>query len=679
MRTNTRVWRSVMIAALLVLSACSSGDDGEDQVAEGDGDEVVEGPSIDIAAAELQIRAERNTVTVNGSDIDEGLVQTGASGDQIVVDQEGTAIITAVSVFEIEALRSADVTIPDMSADVLDVPLAVGHVFVRLNPEADAELVIDAGERQFITRSPDAEFALCQAPNGASCLAVINGEVEWSEDGVASEVYSAGQASFAARGNAPEPPRCADQGAIGAMRRELRSTDFEGALASIVDTWEPCDGETEPEIMEVALPSAARMERVVADTITVGSPDAAEDSEDLVAQKTIDGSADFYIEPLTVTNSEFRTWVATAAGDDADLWRSYAPADWIDRAPGGAATQAIYEQGTADEAVLGVDYATAEAFCASQAKRLATEVEWELAATAGIVEDLNDERQDWVTDWAAYGPGPDDAEGRQVLRGAGPTLAADPYYRVFAVADAEATAARRYARIRCAADEVAVGGRSFENEIFRDDFNALGWPIMDEETHELDYHPENYHLDLTERHRQLAVVQGLVEPISEGRYDVDLFIERNNTGVDQGGYRFGTVLGSSDELLTLTIQPDEFAGDRFTACVLPMQAELFAELNLDSPVYADPEGRWASVVFESHYGEDCVDAETSVDVPVTSIDNPVRLSLVMSGGDMEAWVNDVLVDTVSSPSGVDTYGFFSQIYHRPRTHIHYDDAILTTN
>ena len=660
----------------------------------GDGDAATEDPpagenseensaddagSVSIADARLTIRADADPVTVNGAELASGSFQEAAPGDVVKVEPGGNAIITAQSVFEIEALRGGTVTLPELSDATLDVGLEVGHVFVRLDPDANAELAIDAGDRQFITRSPDAEFALCQAPDGASCLAVLRGEVEWQEEDVASVVYSAGQASFAARGNVPDPPRCADQLAIGEMQRSLRGEDFSGALANIVDTWEPCGDEDGLDAVGSALPSAARLENVVADEIVVGSPDVDEDTENLVAERTLDGSADFYIEPLTATNGEFRTWLVNTAGDDADAWRQFAPADWVERAPGGAATQAIYAEGTADDAVKGVTYETATQFCAAQAKRLPTEVEWELAVRAEILEDLTDEAQDWVANWEEYGPGPDDVGDRQVLRGANGVLAADPYFRVFAVSDAEATAARQHARVRCAADEVAVGGQIFETVVVEDDFNSLGWPQVTEEFFELDYHPENFHLDLTAQHAQGAVVRALPDPLNAGRIDVDLFIERNNTGSDTGPFRFGAVLGNVNDLHTFTLQPDNFAGDRFLACLTPLGPELTEELDLEATLTPESEGVYGAVgLGEGHFGQDCVDAETSQEVPVANIDSPVRLSMVLTGGSTELWVNDTLVETTDAFSSLSVYGFYSQLYHRPRSHIHFDDLIITS-
>ena len=91
--------------------------------------------------------------------------------------------------------------------------------------------------------------------------------------------------TFAARGNAPDPARCADADQIGDMKQSLRGQEFTGALADIVATWEPCPaGEGEADLLnEVSLPSAARMEHVVVDEIVVGSPDLDSDSESGIA------------------------------------------------------------------------------------------------------------------------------------------------------------------------------------------------------------------------------------------------------------------------------------------------------------------------------------------------------------------------------------------------------------
>ena len=71
-----------------------------------------------------------------------------------------------------------------------------------------------------------------------------------------------------------------------------------------------------------------------------------------------------------------------------------------------------------------------------------------------------------------------------------------PYYRVFAVDTLEANAARREARIRCGATEVAIGGQAFDNPLIEDDFNSLDWAEVDGEVFELGYHPDNFHLDV---------------------------------------------------------------------------------------------------------------------------------------------------------------------------------------
>lgn len=668
---------SVVLAAVMGLTGCASGGDG----ATGDTTSVSSTEAgINISGAALSVSADRDAVTLNSEPLGAGEARKVAAGDALAVDQAGTALLSAEAVFEVEALRNAQLTVPDLSqAGPVVVPLSAGHVFVRLNPAANAAVVIDAGDRQFTTTSPDAEFALCQAPDGASCLAVIQGSVEWKEDGVATEVYQGGQATFAPRGNAPLPTRCADEAAVGAMQRTLRGVDFGGALADIVADWDACPGQEDATPAAATLPSAAGMEHVTAPAITVGSPSATADGPNLLAPRTLDGAADYYIEPVTVTNALFRAWIVRAAGDDAAAWRRLAPADWLERAPGGAATQSTYADGMADQPVKGVTWATAGEYCASQGKRLPTEVEWELAAVGDVLTDLADESQDWVDAWEAYGPGPTDATGRQVLRGANGTLKADPYYRVFAPDTPDATAARLYARIRCAADQVAVGGRTFPSVIAQDDFNGLGWPTTKDNGFELGYHPENYHLDVSKAHGQLAVVRALDTPLAEGRVDVASFIERNNTGTSTGEHRFGLVVGGKDQLYVLSVQPDEQGRTAFTACFTPIEPALADELGLAAEALSSSNtGRFATLGPDTtDYNRDCSETPEPKTVTVTSIDSPVELSVVLADGQVEAWVNEVLVATSGDLPAIGYYGFASQNYNRTRSHTHIDQVTIS--
>jgi len=669
---------SVALAAVLGLTSCASGDEGG---VTGDTTAVSSTEAaISIADAALSVSADRDAVTVNSQPLGVGEARRVVPGDTVAVDQAGTALLSAEAVFEVEALRNAQLTVPDLSqGGAATVPLAAGHVFVRLNPAANATVVIDAGERQFTTKSPDAEFALCQAPDGASCLAVLQGSVEWAEEGVATELYEGGQATFAPRGNAPLPTRCADDAALGAMQRTLRGVDFGGALAEIVADWEVCPGQEEAAPATPTLPSAAGMEHVTAATITVGYPQATSDGPNVAAPRTLEGGADFYIEPVTVTNALFRAWLVRAAGDDASAWRRLAPADWLERAPGGAATQSTYADGTADEPVKGITWATAGEYCAAQGKRLPTEVEWELAAVGDVFTDLADESQDWVDKWEAYGPGPTDAAGRQVLRGANGTLKADRYYRVFAPEAPEATAARLYARIRCAADQVAIGGRTFPTVVVEDDFNGLGWPTTDDNGFELGYHPENYHLDVSKAHAQLAVVRAVEQPLTEGRVDVATFIERNNTGTSTGEHRFGLLVGTKEQLYMLSVQPDEKGRTAFIACFTPVEPALADELGLaGDALSASDSGRFAGLGPDSvDYNRDCNEAEEPKSVTVTSIDSPLELSVVLADGKVEAWVNEVLVSTSDQVSAIGIYGFAAQNYNRTRSHTHIDQVTIS--
>jgi formylglycine-generating enzyme required for sulfatase activity len=671
-----RAVRLIVVGALLA-GACSRGS-GVDV---GNGG-VLGNEAISVAGAKLTVSSDRDAVTVNGTPLAPSNFLPAKAGDKVTVDGTGSAHVTAESVFEIEALRGAQLTVPDLTQAPLVADLAAGHLFVRLNSAADTTLVVDAGERQFATRSPDAEFGLCQGADGASCLTVIKGSVEWIEGGV-TKLYTEGQATFAARGKAPEPTRCADTAAIGAMQRTIRGIDFAGALADIVAKWEPCDGATTttaPPAAAVILPSAAGMMHVALGTVELGSPDVDADTPNVLAKHTLEGAADYYIEPITVTNALFKAWIVGTAGDDAAAWRRHVPADWLERAPGGAATQSTYADGTADKPIKGVTYETAGAYCASQGKRLATEVEWELAAIGGVLTDLVDESQDWVMDWQKYGAGPADTTGRQVQRGANGTLKADPYYRVFALESADATAAREHARIRCAADQVAVGGRNYPTVLFQDDFNTLAWPKSKDTTFELGYHPENYHLDISNDHAQLAVVRSLAKPLDSGRIDVDAFIERNNTGAGTKRHRFGVIVGTKAGLYSLSVQPDEFDRKSFVACLAPVDPALVAALKLDKEALsADNPGRSGTVGPDGQsYNQDCGLVDDPKPVPVTTIDGPVRLSLVLSDGKLEAWVNEILVITTDKIPSFSIYGFLTQNYERHRSHTHFDRVSITT-
>ncbi|MDH5291460.1 MAG: hypothetical protein OEY41_15810, partial [Acidimicrobiia bacterium] len=86
---------------------------------------------------------------MNSEPLAAGEARKVAPGDMVAVDQVGTALLSAEAVFEVEALRNAQLTVPDLSqgGDAV-VPLTAGHVFVRLNPAANATVVIDAGDRR---------------------------------------------------------------------------------------------------------------------------------------------------------------------------------------------------------------------------------------------------------------------------------------------------------------------------------------------------------------------------------------------------------------------------------------------------------------------------------------------------------------------------------------------------
>jgi hypothetical protein len=131
----------------------------------------------------------------------------------------------------------------------------------------------------------------------------------------------------------------------------------------------------------------------------------------------------------------------------------------------------------------------------------------------------------------------------------------------------------------------------------------------------------------------------------------------------------------------VTAQPDEAAKDKFVACLLPVDPDLMAELDLaGNSLSADSAGRVGGIgPNENHYGDNCeaADGAGAVEVPVQSVDSPLQIALVLSGGSLEAWVNDTLIGTTDSVPSLAVYGLFSQTYHRERTHVHFDNLTIS--
>ena len=179
------------------------------------------------------------------------------------------------------------------------------------------------------------------------------------------------------------------------------------------------------------------------------------------------------------------------------------------------------------------------------------------------------------------------------------------------------------------------------------------------------------------------MVKAIPEGLKTGRIDTDLFVERNNTGTGDGKVSLRGRLRPRRRAL----HPDAPTGrihrasaSRLASC---RSAEELAEAELelaDSPLEATGHGAASRSVGpnENHLRRGLLSTRTLRSTcPLTNIDSPVRLTVVSSDGKIEAWVNDVLVESSVNVGQIDIYGFVSQTYHRPRSHIHFDDLLIS--
>lgn len=669
------VWSVVLLAA-----ACSSVD-ATDQAGTGDSS-----PALTVA---------RPTVLLNGAEAAAGNPIDVDPGDTVVVEG-GLGLVEYSNVLELEMFISTNVVLPD--PDDLIVRLKSGHLHVTLDQDVEGSLVVDLGERTLTTTEPGTEFVVCQAPEGATCVYVVEGGLQWEGDGDPA-LYGAGEGTFARPGEPPESPNCPPAASFSRWMSGSRNGTSRQSLSDYVGQWaqQPCDETSEPvdtgttttvaaglepqptdpaattttmpDTAAAEPPSGVGMAHVVIAAPSIGT-DVDSDSPHYIAPRNLEGPIEFYVDMTATTNADFRRWLASFAGDDPALWIEYAPDGWLDKAPGGAATQATYPEGSGDEAVRGVRWQAAANYCESQSKRLPTEIEWELAAVGDHLVDRAAAPQDWVAEPEAYGELP---EGDRVLRGTDPALDVDLYYRLYLEDRPEATVARANAGVRCAADEVAEGTAepaAGGDVVYSDDFvdESAAWPKSDTEGFTVGYHgPDDYHVESSEPHQSVIVLRGGVfdEVIIETEVSV-----LKTEGV--GNFRYGLAVGSRDQgLLLLTVQPSA-GGNELDWCVQMVSEALANTLRASGDAFASF-APGDTVV--GHEGEVCSGLAGGT-AAVTAEDNTLRVELFPAGATV--LLDGAVLESVDVPIAVEEYGFFVQTYHMDRAHIHYGSITVVT-
>ncbi len=653
----------------LLATACSSDSSG-------DGEST---PAI------LTVRSD--TVEVNNSAVAPATTRNVEPGDHVQATDGGSGTLRLPELVELELFKGSNVLVPDPGSEPqseVTVDLESGHLLVSADPDSGAEVELRTGNRTLRTVEDGTSYIVCQAPEGNTCLFVIDGAVEWS-DPMGVRRYETGEGTFAGPDQGPQAARCDEEDTVDLWLAQARANQTDENLAAQVarllegECGPPptttTGGETTTTSVD-AEPSGVGMVLVSIEEPVVGTDDFEANPDNYRELVPIDGPIVFHVDELVVTNGDFRDWVIEVAQNDPEEWKRIVPASWLDGVEG-VETHASYPSGEDETAVVGARWETAAEYCGGIGKHLVTEIEWELAAVNGHLRDLEAGRQDWVAEPGDYGDEP--PEGQRMTRGNDNTTQRDPYYRLSLVDTAESTAARAGARIRCAASEVQAGpvpGGGLANDEYRDDFTSLdgGWPKDEDETFALGYHlPDAYHLEPHQPHARGAVVRNTSDSLADVHIQAGIFIVRSRMGEVEGNYRFGVTAGSPNTgFLLFTVQPDEASGGRHDWCLSMMDDRLTTML-------ADANRAWyqAPLLPESHEGEFCAGGLNSGSIEVADIDDPVVMSIEISADDVVVTLNGREVRTPGISIPVDAYGFFAQTYAKNKVHIHFDDIDVT--
>jgi hypothetical protein len=671
------------------------------------------------AASDTPLDVSRAVVTVNGGEVDPGDVTNVEPGDRIEVSAGGLANLRFEDVAQFEMFKGANLTVPDLEADpgFVLVQLSGGHLYVESDPKSDTQIEVDVGNRKVRSAEPGTDFVICQAPDGTTCVFVVEGSVEWVEDDDDVLPLTTGQSTFARAGEPPLSPNCPPKVAFERWRADAREEADSETLGALVDRYraELCP-ETPPttttstsEITtttttvdteeqeketttstsgittttttvggeglgtDVGLPMGTGMAFVSVQEPQIGTELSADRPGVYREVQILDSPVSFHIDKRATTNFDFRSWLATEAGNDAERWRDVAPNSWFETAPGGAATQATYPLGEEDLSVRGISAQAAIGYCASLGKRIPTEIEWELATVGGHRADFDAHRQDWVSDWDEYGPGV--PSGKRVLRGTDATVQPDAYYRLILADTPEAVVARENAGIRCAATTVEPGSsaRAVESDQFTD--KSGQWPEQETEDLLIGYHPPDvYHLQASRQHAQIIVTRNPSAAFDGGAtIKTEVFTEKTD-GVE-GNYRYGLAFGSDDDgSLLFTVQPNE-SEEELDWCLEPIPDELRMSVTQSAEGYAaylpGPEE-------DRHDGETCKRGLDSGSVQIDAVKGPASLTVVSADDAVTVSINDELVGSVESTIELQTYGFFVETFHVGLAHIHYEYLTVTT-
>ncbi len=675
MAENPRARRSlatlvVGFALLIVGAACSSTDEGQSL-----DPSITETSEVAEPSRETRLRATVDGISIDGTLLPAGETRTVELGQQITLDDGAHGLLTIGDRYELELLLGSSIHLVSVEPLQIVAELEKGHVLAKTRGAASPQFRLQTPDAIITTLEDEIELVACHAPGILTCVDVTTGSVEW-ESGGESKTVEAGRSAFAEIGDPPGDDVCVPDEEFGIWLDTARREgvgDLGALVTRFMETGCAQDTGGIGQYAGAKIPTGVGMVSLSADEPEIGTDDPGDDH--YRARATLDEPVHVFLDEQAISNQQFRAWLVSAAGDEANRWRELAPDSWIRDAPAGAVTQATYAAGADDEPVVGIRPMAAEGYCGFTDKRLPTEIEWELAAVSGLLQDVG-EIQEWVSGWDEYGPGVE--EPARVLRGATDLLEPDLYYRFILVDEAEHTVARARAGFRCAADEVRdpPSATPVSGEIvYSDDFCSFDkdWPLVVGDGFDIGYHlPCFYHLESSEQHGTVAVVTGSdsMVPIT---IETDVLIR--NTAESNGNFRYGLMTGSAGAgYLVFTVQPAR-EGDRFFLdwCVQPSVDALVEALERSGERYAGYTPAEGSP--DRHAGESCSDGLASGRAEVESLEN----TLTMRAGDDAVTLaidgEDVGEAPVPMPTG--DVGMLVQTYHMPLAHLHFDKLVVT--
>ncbi len=655
------------IAFLLVAAGCGADTDVPDSLS-------------------MELVVENAAVSVDGNDAPIGEPTEIAFGQSIVLDEGGSGRLDAAP-FQFELFKGSD--LQPLGADRLNLSafLRSGHLHIKSDEETEYRVRLTTPNATITTMTRNFELTVCQAPTGLTCLHVVSGEADWLSGGENLTVLQ-GQSEFAALGEPPGPPLCLSEDDyikwFDDARRNEPGPDLGELVAAAPSCGEDEEGGPDDEVAEPVdeeggldeysgskIPTGVGMAAVSVETPVIGTDDFAANPEVYREQTTLDGPISFHIDQRLVSNEDYRAWLISAAGVEAELWTELAPDAWLRSAPEGDPTRATFPTDWDQEPVLGVRSEAAGRFCGFTFKSLATEINWELAAREGVLEDVGLVRE-WVTGWDEYGPGV--PPGMQVLRGQNKVFDQDLYYRSVQADRADQPVARAKVGFRCIADTVLEpkAAEAVPADVpYNDEFCNFDndWPLFAGDGYDIGYHPPCfYHVESNRTHNEVAVMSGA--PFSQLR-SVETDVVINEIGSEAGNFRYGLVVGSpSSGYLLFTVRPED-EGDRnyFWWCLQEPSDPILAALESGRPYASShyPQERDPN----RHRGEPCSDSVASGRAEVSSLENTLGIA-VGDAGSLVMTIDGTEVGQAPVPMPSGDFGFFVQTYHKDLVHMHYD-------